>query len=128
MDISMSLFSCMLSPPETVYKKYIKEKGKRQEERDRRRIKNTLTKWCVFSYNATVANAIGAWCNGNTWVSKTFVEGSNPSAPAENLHRQMEVFLMFTKQMRKGTKTAVGLAAIVYRKRGYNRFFILSTI
>ena len=24
----------------------------------------------------------GAWCNGNTWVSKTFVEGSNPSAPA----------------------------------------------
>ncbi len=25
---------------------------------------------------------LGAWCNGNTWVSKTFVEGSNPSAPA----------------------------------------------
>ena len=25
---------------------------------------------------------IGAWCNGNTWVSKTFVEGSSPSAPA----------------------------------------------
>ena len=44
--------------------------------------KIALTKWYVFSYNATVANAIGAWCNGNTWVSKTFVEGSNPSAPA----------------------------------------------
>ena len=28
----------------------------------------------------------GAWCNGNTWVSKTFVEGSSPSAPA-NPHR-----------------------------------------
>ena len=27
--------------------------------------------------------ALGAWCNGNTWVSKTFVEGSNPSAPAK---------------------------------------------
>ncbi len=23
------------------------------------------------------------WCNGNTWVSKTFVEGSNPSSPAK---------------------------------------------
>ena len=34
-------------------------------------------------YNSAVANAIGAWCNGNTWVSKTFVEGSNPSAPAK---------------------------------------------
>ena len=29
-----------------------------------------------------MANDIGAWCNGNTWVSKTFVEGSSPSAPA----------------------------------------------
>ena len=26
----------------------------------------------------------GAWCNGNTWVSKTFVEGSSPSAPASD--------------------------------------------
>ena len=25
---------------------------------------------------------LGAWCNGNTWVSKTFVVGSNPTAPA----------------------------------------------
>ena len=25
----------------------------------------------------------GEWCNGNTWVSKTFVEGSSPSSPAE---------------------------------------------
>ena len=40
----------------------------------------------------------------------------------------MEVFLMFPKQMKKGTKTAVGLKAIVYRKRGYNRIFILSTM
>ena len=29
-----------------------------------------------------VAQVLGEWCNGNTWVSKTFVEGSNPSSPA----------------------------------------------
>ena len=29
-----------------------------------------------------VRKNVGAWCNGNTWVSKTFVEGSSPSAPA----------------------------------------------
>ena len=33
-----------------------------------------------LGYN--IAVALGAWCNGNTWVSKTFVEGSSPSAPA----------------------------------------------
>ena len=32
----------------------------------------------------------GEWCNGNTWVSKTFVEGSNPSSPAEQ--RSLENF------------------------------------
>lgn len=26
---------------------------------------------------------IGAWCNGNTWVSKTFVVSSNLTAPAK---------------------------------------------
>ena len=25
------------------------------------------------------------WCNGNTWVSKTFVEGSSPSSPANKI-------------------------------------------
>lgn len=35
----------------------------------------------VLGYN--IAVALGAWCNGNTWVSKTFVEGSSPSAPAK---------------------------------------------
>ena len=34
-----------------------------------------------LGYN--IAVALGAWCNGNTWVSKTFVEGSSPSAPAK---------------------------------------------
>ena len=38
-----------------------------------------LTFALVSGYNG---KALGAWCNGNTWVSKTFVEGSNPSAPA----------------------------------------------
>ena len=33
-------------------------------------------------FRYTCACALGAWCNGNTWVSKTFVEGSSPSAPA----------------------------------------------
>ena len=35
-----------------------------------------------LGYN--IAVALGAWCNGNTWVSKTFVEGSSPSAPASD--------------------------------------------
>ena len=26
---------------------------------------------------------VGAWCNGNTWVSKTFVVSSNLTAPAK---------------------------------------------
>ena len=47
----------------------------------------------VISYNSAVANAIGAWCNGNTWVSKTFVEGSNPSAPAEKQKHLLQVLL-----------------------------------
>ena len=34
--------------------------------------------------NSLSSRNIGAWCNGNTWVSKTFVEGSSPSAPAKS--------------------------------------------
>ena len=30
----------------------------------------------------SVPRNIGAWCNGNTWVSKTFVVSSNLTAPA----------------------------------------------
>lgn len=44
--------------------------------------KSPLDKPSRFPYNVPVA-CLGAWCNGNTWVSKTFVEGSNPSAPAD---------------------------------------------
>ena len=36
---------------------------------------------CSIIFLVRSAN-VGAWCNGNTWVSKTFVEGSSPSAPA----------------------------------------------
>ena len=43
--------------------------------------KYRLTNPVDVRYNFNVV-ALGAWCNGNTWVSKTFVEGSNPSAPA----------------------------------------------
>ena len=32
-----------------------------------------------------VRKNIGAWCNGNTWVSKTFVVSSNLTAPAKIL-------------------------------------------
>ena len=46
-------------------------------------IKNNLTKAVNVHYNSNVVT-LGAWCNGNTWVSKTFVEGSNPSAPAKS--------------------------------------------
>ena len=41
-----------------------------------------LTKALVSCIMNFVRENIGAWCNGNTWVSKTFVEGSSPSAPA----------------------------------------------
>ena len=44
--------------------------------------KYRLTNPVDVRYNFNVV-ALGAWCNGNTWVSKTFVEGSNPSAPAK---------------------------------------------
>ena len=33
---------------------------------------------------------IGAWCNGNTWVSKTFVVSSNLTAPARNAFPERE--------------------------------------
>ena len=45
--------------------------------------KYRLTNPVDVRYNFNVV-ALGAWCNGNTWVSKTFVEGSNPSAPARS--------------------------------------------
>ena len=39
-------------------------------------------------YNKRCCRFVGAWCNGNTWVSKTFVEGSSPSAPAERQNQR----------------------------------------
>ena len=42
----------------------------------------TIPDFCVIIIS--VRKDIGAWCNGNTWVSKTFVEGSSPSAPAND--------------------------------------------
>ena len=39
----------------------------------------TLTN--VYAHDI-LKKCLGAWCNGNTWVSKTFVVGSNPTAPA----------------------------------------------
>ena len=44
-------------------------------------LRNPLTNALRINIITSVV-AGGAWCNGNTWVSKTFVEGSNPSAPA----------------------------------------------
>ena len=40
-----------------------------------------IDKMSPARYNTTCC--VGAWCNGNTWVSKTFVVGSNPTAPAK---------------------------------------------
>ena len=34
-------------------------------------------------YVPGLAVNVGAWCNGNTWVSKTFVVSSNLTAPAK---------------------------------------------
>ena len=42
-------------------------------------------KTCIINF---VRKNVGAWCNGNTWVSKTFVEGSSPSAPAISRFRK----------------------------------------
>ena len=40
---------------------------------------------------------VGVWCNGNTWVSKTFVEGSSPSAPAMRAFPEKErLFFYFS--------------------------------
>ena len=47
-----------------------------------------LDKPSPAAYNDNVVHA-GAWCNGNTWVSKTFVEGSNPSAPANRIPSEL---------------------------------------
>ena len=41
-----------------------------------------------------VRENIGAWCNGNTWVSKTFVEGSSPSAPANGTSFERDWFFL----------------------------------
>ena len=51
--------------------------------------KYRLTNPVDVRYNFNVV-ALGAWCNGNTWVSKTFVEGSNPSAPAQRETLQLQ--------------------------------------
>ena len=39
---------------------------------------------------------LGEWCNGNTWVSKTFVEGSNPSSPAKKKKSRQRLFSFCT--------------------------------
>ena len=54
----------------------------------------------TFGNHSYIINLVweneGAWCNGNTWVSKTFVEGSNPSAPARTGRSEMSgYFFMY---------------------------------
>ena len=52
-------------------------------------LKKTLTN----VYSRDILNkCLGAWCNGNTWVSKTFVVGSNPTAPARNADSKESAF------------------------------------
>ena len=54
---------------------------------------------------------VGAWCNGNTWVSKTFVEGSSPSAPAKNFVQSVVIGLhIFVLQGAAAPHGACGLA------------------
>ena len=50
-----------------------------------------LTTLSEYDILFSVAEGIGEWCNGNTWVSKTFVEGSNPSSPASVESRERSV-------------------------------------
>ena len=45
-----------------------------------------------------VRENIGVWCNGNTWVSKTFVEGSSPSAPAISRFLRKSAVLLYLKR------------------------------
>ena len=54
-----------------------------------------LTEYEKKSIITFVRKNVGAWCNGNTWVSKTFVEGSSPSAPAiSRFRKESAVFLL----------------------------------
>ena len=66
-----------------------------------------------LGYN--IAVALGAWCNGNTWVSKTFVEGSSPSAPA----KQALKFFSF-----KACFLLLAILPRVIRKFSQRRFFL----
>ena len=87
------VFHCK-SPPDK-YTERRQERQRKEGEKVAGEGEKTLTRpWC-YPIISPVANAIGAWCNGNTWVSKTFVEGSNPSAPAEKpVDFHQRVFLM----------------------------------
>ena len=58
-------------------------------------IKKVLTRTWVCGIIVSVDGPVGAWCNGNTWVSKTFVEGSNPSAPANSKSLKTRCFRGF---------------------------------
>ena len=55
-------------------------RGPHAARRSDKSFQKTLTK---LSARVILNKCLGVWCNGNTWVSKTFVEGSSPSAPAK---------------------------------------------
>ena len=58
--------------------------------------KNRLTR---IGFHVILNKCLGVWCNGNTWVSKTFVEGSSPSAPAKrSVAKAADFFICFLQK------------------------------
>ena len=66
------------------------EKSRSVSPRKNRKI---VDKHMIMLYNKP--RSLGEWCNGNTWVSKTFVEGSNPSSPASRKALNISVSGLF---------------------------------
>ena len=67
--------------------------------------KKTVDK--IFKQDYNRLRCVGAWCNGNTWVSKTFVEGSSPSAPAKSKAPPVAGFLSWQNAIEDSNRAAM---------------------
>ena len=69
-----------------------------------KKLKKVLT---ADDIRGKMKKCLGVWCNGNTWVSKTFVEGSSPSAPAKQKRSSFGwVVFVFQIKGKKGSNRA----------------------
>ena len=89
----------------------------------------------MFSYS--VYWFIGAWSNGMIGVSKTFGEGSIPSAPAnyeDFFHKGLSLFLLYKKMRTKNVLRLLVKDIYIFNKlakikhiAALNTIFIIST-